>query len=60
VRGRVGYDVELRRFSLDRGDERFPVVWPAGTVGSDDGPAVVLPDSNVHGLAMLCQALAAT
>jgi hypothetical protein len=47
VGGRVAYDPALRCFSLQNGGEKVPVVWPAGAVGTSDGPGVVLHDGSI-------------
>jgi hypothetical protein len=46
VRGTLTYDATQDCFLLDLEGIQYPVVWPAGTVGTSDGPGVVLPDGS--------------
>ena len=47
VLGTVQYDAGNGCFLLDQGELSYPVVWPAGTVGTAEGPGVVLPDGHI-------------
>lgn len=47
VSGELSYDAELGCFQLGSESLRYPIVWPAGTVGVADGPGVRLPDGSV-------------
>ena len=42
VRGALAYDQSRDCFLLDLEGIQYPVVWPAGTVGTTPGPGVVL------------------
>jgi hypothetical protein len=44
VRGSLTYDATQDCFMLELEGIQYPVVWPAGTVGTSDGPGVVLRD----------------
>lgn len=46
VRGTVTYDATQDCFLLELEGIHYPVVWPAGTVGTGDGPGVVLRDGS--------------
>jgi hypothetical protein len=46
VRGSLTYDAMQDCFLLDLEGIRYPVVWPAGTEGTSDGPGVVLRDGS--------------
>jgi hypothetical protein len=46
VRGSLTYDATQDCFLLDLEGIQYPVVWPAGTTGTSDGPGVVLPDGS--------------
>jgi hypothetical protein len=49
VRGSLTYDATQGCFLLELEGIQYPVVWPAGTVGTSDGPGVVLRDgSTLH------------
>ena len=47
VMGSVQYDPSHDCFSIELEGLAYPVVWPAGTVGTADGPGVVLPDGDI-------------
>jgi hypothetical protein len=46
VRGSVTYDATRDCFLLELEGIQYPVVWPVGTVGTSDGPGVVLRDGS--------------
>jgi hypothetical protein len=46
VRGSLAYDATQDCFLLELEGIQYPVVWPAGTVGTSDGPGVVLRDGS--------------
>jgi hypothetical protein len=46
VRGSVTYDATQDCFLLELEGIQYPVVWPAGTVGTRNGPGVVLRDGS--------------
>jgi outer membrane protein assembly factor BamB len=46
VRGSLTYDATQDCFLLELEGIQYPVVWPAGTVGTTDGPGVVLRDGS--------------
>jgi hypothetical protein len=47
VHGSLAYDAGQDCFLLELEGVRYPVIWPAGTVGTADGPGVALGDGTV-------------
>jgi hypothetical protein len=47
VGGFLTRDAEHDCFLVGAGDDTYPVVWPAGSVGTADGPGVVLPGGEI-------------